>query len=58
MENKKLLTVEEMAEYLAIGRATAYSIVKQIGFPKVLVSKRIIRIPVDALELWLQRNMS
>ena len=58
METKKFYTVEEMAEYLNIGRATAYTIVKKEDFPKIVVSKRIIRIPVEALELWVKNNMN
>lgn len=49
-----LLTVEEAASYLRIGRNNMYETVKKPGFPKIVLGQRIgIRIPKQALLNWV-----
>lgn len=49
-----LLTVEEAATYLRIGRNNMYETIKKAGFPKIILGKRIgIRIPKQALLEWV-----
>ena len=53
-----LLTVEEAARLLRIGRGTAYEMVRQGQLPHVRLGPagRIIRIPRFGLEEWLRRE--
>jgi excisionase family DNA binding protein len=48
------ISVKQMAERLNIGLDTAYVYSHMDGFPAVKIG-RIIRIPVDALEKWLNK---
>jgi len=48
-----VLTVEDMAAYLRIGRGKAYELVHQRQVPHVRVG-RYIRIPREALLRWLE----
>lgn len=48
----ELMTVKELQDYLGIGRAKAYELVNEPGFP-VLRIGRSIRIPKDLLEEWI-----
>lgn len=50
---KQTLNVLELAEYLGIGRNTAYNLSKADGFPCVHIGKRLI-VPIRALEEWLE----
>jgi excisionase family DNA binding protein len=56
MESKKLtlLTVEEMAEVLRIGRSSAYELCRQNEFPVIRIG-RSIRIPRKALLDWIHQ---
>ena len=46
------MTVEQMAEYLQIGKTSAYELVRTSGFPSVRFG-RTIRIPREAFILYL-----
>ena len=50
-----LLTVNELAEILRIGRSSAYELCRQNQFPVVRIGK-VIRIPKQALNEWLDRQ--
>lgn len=50
-----LLTVEEMAKILRIGRSSAYELCKQKEFPVIRIGKNI-RIPEKALLDWVERQ--
>lgn len=52
----KTLTIKEMAKYLRIGLNSAYILARQPGFPAIKLSPRRVRIPVDALDKWMQDN--
>lgn len=54
--DKRTITVNELAEWLGISRPTAYGLVRQDGFPAIRVSERRIVIPVDKLEEWIDRE--
>ena len=49
---QKTLSITELAEYLHIGRNTAYNLARKEGFPCVSIGKRLI-VPIKALEEWL-----
>jgi excisionase family DNA binding protein len=51
----RILTVEEMAAFLGIGRSLAYSLVKRGEIPSVRLG-RLYRIPRDTLMDWLERE--
>ena len=53
---KRTITVNELAEWLGISRPTAYGLVRQDGFPAIRVSERRIVIPVVKLEEWVDRE--
>jgi len=50
----RLLTVEQLAERLQVGRTTAYELANRI--PGRVYLGRLIRIPEAALESWLERG--
>ena len=50
---KVVVTVEEMAKMLGISRPTAYELTKKEGFPAIRVSDRLIIIPMERLQKWL-----
>jgi len=54
MNPSPFLTVPELADYLRIGRTSAYQLARTKGFPVVKVG-RAIRIPREALMAWLSR---
>lgn len=56
MRYSKFITVEEMGEYLNIGRSKAYELCKQPGFPKLTIG-RLIRIPYEGLNEWVSSNI-
>ena len=49
------LKTEHIAEYLGVGRATAYNLVNSEGFPRVMVGRRIV-VPKDAFLNWVETN--
>lgn len=54
-EFQDLLTVDELAEYLRVGKRKAYELCNQKGFPVIRLGMAY-RIPRKALDLWLQRQ--
>lgn len=50
------LTVDEMANYLRIGRSKAYQICQQEDFPKITLGKKI-RIPREELNSWISHKL-
>ena len=54
---RAVFTVEEVAEYLGIGRSKAYELVShRPGFPAVRLGKSI-RVPRHALDRWLEEQI-
>ena len=54
-DEKITLTVPEVAKILRIGRASAYELAKQPGFPVIKIGKQL-RIPSGQLEIWLLKQ--
>ena len=52
-----LLTVEEVAERLRVGKNVAYETVNKPGFPKIKVGRQI-RVPEKLLEEWIVKQAS
>lgn len=52
-----LLTVDELADYLHIGRRQAYAAVGRGEVPSIRIG-RTIRIPKHALQEWMDRQCS
>ena len=50
-----MLSVPQLAAVLGISRASAYTLVKQNGFPSLSIGSRIV-IPKDKLILWIDQN--
>lgn len=50
-DNNELLTVAELAEYLRVGRTTAYKLVKEGTIPSVKFGKQIRILRHDILAL-------
>ncbi len=55
-EGKATITVDELCQYLRIGKNSAYEILKRPGFP-VLKIGRLKRIPLKALDAWIEREL-
>ena len=55
MQNKTILTVKDLQEYLGVSRSTAFQLIARQDFPSARLGKRII-IPLDALNEWLKRG--
>ena len=51
-----LLTVEEAARRLGIGRTLAWQLVRDGQLPSVRL-RRLVRVPARALEDWLKRRI-
>ncbi len=57
MTNERLLlTVEEAAQRLGIGRTLAWQLVRDGQLPSVRLG-RLVRVPVRGLEDWLKRRI-
>jgi excisionase family DNA binding protein len=54
-EQSTVLTVEEAAKRLKISRGKAYAMTKSGEMPSVKLG-RSVRVPVDALAKWLERE--
>ena len=50
-----LLTVEEVAQRLGIGRTLAWRLVRSGDLPSVRLG-RLVRVPEGALQVWLDRQ--
>ncbi len=55
MNNKLMLSIEEVAEKLGLSRNYAYKLVSNGTLPSVQVGTRKL-IPVDALNKWIEAN--
>lgn len=51
-EQRTLLTVEEAAEKLALGRTTVFGLIKSGKLPSVRIG-RLRRVPLDALDTYV-----
>ena len=49
---KAVLSVQELADYLGIGRTTCYALIKENQFRTVRVGKKIL-IPKESVNNWL-----
>lgn len=52
----EMLTVGEVARRLRVGRSTAYWLCRRPDFPAARIGG-VIRIPPDALDLWVARRL-
>ena len=52
---KKLLTIEELSEYIGITVNTAYSWVSQKKIPYIKVG-RLVRFDMDKINEWVEQN--
>lgn len=52
MEERRIMTVEELASYLHVSRVTAYLLSGREGFPSFRVGRRIL-IDVRGLDAWI-----
>ncbi len=50
--NRVVLTIPEVAKILEIGRASAYNLAKQQGFPSIRIGRQL-RVPEEALRRWI-----
>lgn len=53
--NRKVYTIEEVAEQLGIGRTSAYRLAKQKVFPVLILGKRVV-VPKEQFDSWLQNG--
>lgn len=56
MNDKRFLTVAEMANLLGIGLNNAYALIRLPGFPAVRVSPKRIVISAQGLDEWVKRG--
>ena len=54
--DRRLLRIDEVATRLQIGRSTAYRLCQQRRLPTLIIGKTV-RVPADALEEWVRRNV-
>ena len=55
MIEKATFTVQEVAQYLGIGRNKAYELVQEKRFPILKIGKQI-KVPIKPLERWLEQG--
>ena len=55
MDEKKILSVGELAKYLGISRPKAYDLAHRSDFPTIKLGKRIL-VPIKQLEAWLEKQ--
>lgn len=55
VNERLLLTVEEAARRLGIGRSFAWELVRKGELPSIRIG-RLVRIPVRTLDEWVQRK--
>lgn len=56
MQGQKLLKVNEVAEILGLGRLSTYQLCHRADFPALRLG-RAIRVPADALDEWIRRQL-
>jgi excisionase family DNA binding protein len=57
VEDKKFLTIEEVASILRISRTKAYELVREPGFPVIKIGKQL-RIPADKFYEYCYERLS
>ena len=58
LNDKQILTVDEFAELLGIGRTSAYKVVNATGFPAIRPTSGTIRIIKDEALAWMKKYRS
>ena len=51
---EKLLTIEEVSEYLNIKKRTLYKYVQENYIPHVRINKKVIRFQIAKIDNWLE----
>ncbi len=54
-DNSMAMSVEQMADELAIGRNVAYQIIRQPGFPSFMIGRRVL-ISRKGLQSWIDEQ--
>jgi excisionase family DNA binding protein len=49
----KLLTVEQVADYLNVSKAQTYLLIRRTGFPLIELGPRLLRVRLSQLDAWL-----
>lgn len=57
LNEKHILSVPELADYLGIGRTLAYQLSRSTNFPTLKIGKRTL-IPVEGLNEWLHKSVN
>jgi excisionase family DNA binding protein len=55
-EEKLMLSVNEAAKYLGIGRTLAYQLSRSEGFPILTIGKRVL-VPIEGLKAWVNKKV-
>lgn len=55
IDNRRLMSVSELCQYLSIGRCKAYRLVKEADFPSIKIGQKIL-VDTELLEKWLQNK--
>ncbi len=53
LEEKDVLTVEEVAAILRVSKATVYRMVRERKIPALYIAGRMIRFPKESFLVWL-----
>jgi len=56
MDDMEFMNMQELQEYLHLGRNKAYALVNQDDFPKVRIGKTFL-IPKHKVNEWVNRNL-
>ena len=56
MQEKKLITVKELSEYLGIGRSAAYTLVATEDFPSIKIQKKFY-VPRQSVDDWILKKL-
>lgn len=57
LRQAQLLTPEEVASILKLGKSTVYQMVKRGEIPHILINHSV-RIPANALKKWIEERIS
>jgi len=55
LQEKLMLSVNEAAKYLGIGRTLAYQLSRSEGFPVLKIGKRVL-VSFEGLKAWVNKN--